>query len=46
MNKMEKKEEKRRKKKEEAHAHRERLAQEKTIAWKEDVAVYGNLTSI
>jgi hypothetical protein len=46
LSKMEKKEEKRRKK-EEARAHRERLAQEKTIAWKEDVAVYeyGNLIS-
>ena len=39
-----KKEEKRRKK-EEARAHRERFAHEKTTAWKEDVAVYGNLTS-
>jgi hypothetical protein len=39
---MEKKEERRRKK-EEARAHREQLAQEKTIAWKEDIAVYGNL---
>jgi hypothetical protein len=44
LSKIEKKVEKR-KKKEEARARRERLAQEKTTAWKDDVAVYGNLTS-
>lgn len=45
MSKVEKKKEEKRRKKEEARAHRERLAQEKTMAWKEDVAVYGNLAS-
>jgi len=44
LDKMEKKEEKRRKK-EEARAHRERLAQEKMIAWKEDIPVYGSRAS-
>jgi hypothetical protein len=45
LSKIEKKEEKRRKKEEE-RAHREQLAQEKMIAWKEDISVYENLASL
>jgi hypothetical protein len=46
LSKTEKKEGKRKKKKEEERAHRERLAQEKMIAWKEDIPVYESLASI
>jgi hypothetical protein len=42
---MEKKEEKKRKK-EEARVRRERHAQERWVAWEEDVAVYGNLATM
>jgi hypothetical protein len=44
LSKIEKKEEKRRKKEEE-RAHRERLGQEKMMAWKEDISVW-NLASM
>jgi hypothetical protein len=45
LGKMDKKAEKR-KKKEEARVRRERHAQERRVAWDEDVAVYGNLATM